>query len=100
MAEPRSGLAVAIPPKEGDIHWYDLPDDDAEESADPPEDEERPIGRATVRALPGTGKAGGRTVGRPRLGARLLRRFAAVALLLIAWEIPPRPRAVAEGVAV
>lgn len=78
MAELRT-TAAAPPRKEGDIHWYDLADDEAVQEAE----ESRDVPDAKRRPGPDRRRGAG-------IVARVLRRTAAVALLLAAWEVLPR----------
>lgn len=77
-ALPSSGPAAAQPAGDGrlpgDVHWYDLPDDEAEE--DPGPREARPAGPAATRSAP-TRPA----PARPASGRGARRAFAVAALL-------------------
>lgn len=78
MADPALATRAVDeqPPRPGDQHWYDLPDDDAE-----PEEEPEPVVPAPRREWRPEWRSG---VG------RLVHRWSAVALLLALWEALPR----------
>ncbi|RSN12552.1 ABC transporter permease [Nonomuraea sp. WAC 01424] len=85
---------------EGDVHWYDLPDDEAEPGSGEPAAPARPVAQADpVAPAVGEGRSPGATgrradgVARRRVGdaaRRVVRNSAAMLIVLAAWEALPR----------